>query len=276
MNALIVIGSPKGRASASFTLGSALSDALRKRGATVCDGFAHQALRSPQETARLLDAFDAADLVVLAFPLYVDSLPAPLVRLLELVAARRGPAPATTPRLAAVVQCGFPEASQCDTAVAICRLFAERTGMRWAGALRMGMGGQLGGGIGKLPDGGRHIVQALDMAAGSLEDGGAIPGHAAALFAKPLVPRWLYTLIGNLGWRIQMRKHKAQRPIGFRPYAQDQPAFLTGLLLRRRIRACLLRCARSGSSTHCQVRLRGPRSRALHPHPSPPPRDEPR
>ena len=27
----------------------------------------------------------------------------------------------------------------------------------------------------------------------------------------------------------------------------------TGFLLRRRIRACLLRCARSGSSTHCRA-----------------------
>ncbi len=30
------------------------------------------------------------------------------------------------------------------------------------------------------------------------------------------------------------------------------------LLLRRRIRACLLRCARSDYSTYCRVRLRNP------------------
>ncbi len=221
MNALIVVGSPKGRASASYALGTALADGLHGHGAAVCDAFVHHALRSAPETEWLLEAIDAADLVVLAFPLYVDSLPAPVVRLLEFVAARRAAAPAGSPRLAVMVQCGFPEARQCDTAVAICRLFADRTGMRWAGALAMGMGGQLAGGIRKLPGGGRNILHALDIAAESLARGGDVPEEAAALFAEPLVPRWLYTLIGNVGWRLQMRKHHARRPTGYRPYAQE-------------------------------------------------------
>ena len=108
--------------------------------------------------------------VVLSFPLYVDSLPAPLIRMLEMIAARRArrAAPPGTPRVAVLIQCGFPEARQCDTAIGICRLFAERTGMRWAGALAMGMGGQLAAGIEKLPGGGKHIVRALDTAAESL------------------------------------------------------------------------------------------------------------
>ncbi len=221
MNALIAVGSPKGRASASFALGTALAGGLHARGAAVRDAFVHHALRSGRETDWLLDAIDAADLVVLAFPLYVDSLPAPVVRLMELVAARRAAAASGSPRLAAVVQCGFPEARQCDTAVAICRLFAERAGMRWAGALAMGMGGQLAGGIRKLPGGGRNILHALDLAAESLARGGDVPDEAAALFAEPLVPRWLYTLIGNVGWRLQMRKYGTRRPMGYRPYAQD-------------------------------------------------------
>lgn len=222
MNALILVGSPKGRGSASFTLASALADGLRERGVSATDGFVHPALRSGEETGRLLDAIDVADLVVLAFPLYVDSLPAPLVRLMECVAARRADAAVRpdAPRLAAIVQCGFPETRRCDLAVAICRLFAERAGIHWAGALAMGMGGQLGGGIGKLPGGGKHILAALDMAAESLASGGDIPAGATALFAKPLVPRRLYTLFGNIGWRVQMRKNRAVRPIGYRPYDQ--------------------------------------------------------
>lgn len=222
MNALILVGSPKGRTSASCTLGSKLADGLRGRGAFVTDVFVHNALRSGEETGRLLVAVDAADLVVLAFPLYVDSLPAPLIRLLELVAGRRPRAAALpgTARLAVIVQCGFPEAHQCDTAVGICRLFAERTGLRWAGALAMGMGGRLGGGIEKLPGGGKQTLRALDMAAESLANGGDIPEEAAALFAKPLIPRRMYTLFGNLGWRVRMRKNKARQPIGYRPYEQ--------------------------------------------------------
>ena len=221
MSALILTGSPKGRISASYSLASMLAEGLRENNVSVSIEPVHASLRTEEGTSRLLDAVDGADLVVLAFPLYVDSLPAPLTRLLELVAERRtGSSSPGTPRLAAMVQCGFPESHQCDTAVGICRLFAERTGMRWAGALAMGMGGSVVGDIRRLPGGGKNILDALKMAAESLAKGGAIPVEATTLFAKPIMPRWMYTLVGNLGWRMQLRKNKARRPMSYRPYSQ--------------------------------------------------------
>ena len=222
MNALILTGSPKGRKSASFALASKLGEGLRENDVSVSLEPVHAGMRTEEGTRRLLDAVDGSDLVVLAFPLYVDSLPAPLTHLLELIAEQRPcGAPAGTPRLAVIVQCGFPESRQCDTAVGICRLFADRTGMRWAGALAMGMGGSLGDDFRKLPRGGRNILDALRLAADSLAIGGAIPDEAAKLFARPLMPRWMYTMVGNLGWRVQLRKNKAQRPLTYRPYPQE-------------------------------------------------------
>ncbi|MCL5884857.1 MAG: NAD(P)H-dependent oxidoreductase [Deltaproteobacteria bacterium] len=223
MNVLILTGSPKGRKSASCMLGSKLAEGLREHGAAVSDGMVHGGLRSEEGTCRLLDSVDASDLVVFAFPVYVDSLPAPLTRLLERIAERRARGTcAGTPRLAVIVQCGFPESHQCDTAVDICRLFAERTGMRWSGALAMGMGGSVGEDFRKMPGGGRNILDALGMASKSLANGDDIPREATTLFAKPLMPRWMYTLVGNLGWRMQMRKNKARRPLAHRPYSQEQ------------------------------------------------------
>jgi NAD(P)H-dependent FMN reductase len=222
MNVLLLVGSPKGRRSASYRLGSMLAEGIRKRGAAVSKEMVHEGVRTEAGTVRLLDSVDAADLVLFAFPLYIDALPAPLIRLLERIAERRSRvAPPGSPRLAVVVQCGFPEAHQCETAVGICRLFSDRTGMRWAGALAMGMGGSVGGGPEKLPGGGKHILEAIDIASESLADGGAIPEAASALFARPLMPRWTYTLFGNLGWRMQLRKNKARRPLAYRPYTQE-------------------------------------------------------
>jgi hypothetical protein len=221
MNALILTGSPKGRKSASFSLASRLAEGLRENDVSAREEPVHAGLRTEEGTRRMLDAVDGSDLVVLVFPLYVDSLPAPLTRLLELVAERRTRVSSPgIPRLAAIVQCGFPESRQCDTAVGICRLFAERTGMRWAGSLAMGMGGSIGEDIRRLPGGGKNILDALKMAAESLAMGGAIPVEATTLFSRPLMPLWLYTLIGNLGWRMQLRKNKSRRPLTYRPYSQ--------------------------------------------------------
>jgi len=142
VNALVLVGSPKGRNSSSFLLGSKLAEGLRKHGTAVREEMVYTGLRSEEGTLRLLDAIDATDLLVFSFPLYVDSLPSPLTHLVEVIAGRRASASMTgSPRLAAIVQCGFPESHQCDTAVGICKLFAERTGMHWSGALAMGMGG---------------------------------------------------------------------------------------------------------------------------------------
>lgn len=58
------------------------------------------------------------------------------------------------------------------------------------------------------------------MASEALAGGGEIPEEAARLFAKPLIPRWMYIFFGNLGWRMQLRKNKARRPMAYRPYAQ--------------------------------------------------------
>ena len=84
----------------------------------------------------------------------------------------------------------------------------------------MGMGGSVGGDPGKLPGGGKNILDAIAMASESLANGGAISEAAKALFAKPLMPRWVYTLVGNLGWRMRLRKNKARRPLAYRPYSQ--------------------------------------------------------
>ena len=92
----------------------------------------------------MLAAVAAADLVVLSFPLYIDSLPAPVIRALELIAddragqAPRGDLPQESDRrgLVAICQCGFPEAQQDQVALEICANFARTVGFEWAGDWR--------------------------------------------------------------------------------------------------------------------------------------------
>jgi len=215
MKALLLVGSPKGKAGASYVLGGALARKLEARGVECGEMTVAEVLRSTEDQHALHKALDAADVVIVSFPLYFDQLPAPLVQALELVAERRKGGFAASPwsgpavqKVAAIVQCGFPETAHNGPAVEIMRQFAREAGFEWAGALAMGMGGA----VARKPldnAGGmvRGVVKALDLTAISLAAGGAVPDEAAALMAKPLMPKWLYNWFANRSFRGQIKKH---------------------------------------------------------------------
>jgi hypothetical protein len=226
-SALLLVGSPKAGRSASGALGEYLLDRLAHRGLTTEMMSVSKAYKSPAEAEALCAAVDAADLVVLASPLYVDSLPAPVMKMLEIVAEHRrqgdGAAPAAahgTPALVAIVQSGFPEADHNAVALAICRAFACAAGLDWRGGLAMGGGGMTDGRpLGELGGMMRQRMRALDLAAAALAAGQAVPDEAVTLMSKLPIPAVLYRLMGDLGWRRQARSNGARRRLRARPFA---------------------------------------------------------
>ena len=84
--ALLLVGSPKRRRSTSAALGGYLMRGLEEAGVSTSTLFVGDVV-APGGASRLEAALDGTDLLVLAFPLYVDALPAPLVLALEHVAA---------------------------------------------------------------------------------------------------------------------------------------------------------------------------------------------
>lgn len=219
-NVLLLVGSAKRPRSNSESLGSYLCQRLAESGFKTETLRLYRALRSEESIEALLAAMDRADVVVLATPLYVDCLPALVIRALELIAQhRQGNAAPKAQRLVALLNCGFPEARHNDPALAICRQFAREAGFEWAGGLSLG-GGQA---IGERPLaelGGmmRHAVQALDLAAEALAAGQPVPEAAVEEMAKPFIPAWTYTLMGGFGWRKQAKKHGTQKKLNVRPY----------------------------------------------------------
>jgi hypothetical protein len=184
-------------------------------------------LQSTENQHGLHKSVDAADLVLVAFPLYVDQLPAPLIQTLELIAERRKGTLVASPwagplvqKLAAIVQCGFPETIHNEPAVDIMRQFAREAGFEWAGALAMGMGGAVRGkSLEKAGGMVRNVVKALDLAAVDLAGGGNIPEEATSLMAKPMMLLWFYRFMANFGTKSQAKKHGVGKQLYSRPYA---------------------------------------------------------
>ena len=214
---LLLVGSPKaaGR-SVSEALGGYVIDKLEARGWSDRTIFIRASLQSDGGRAALLSGASDADLIILSFPLYVDSLPAPVIRAMELIAEH---GLRENVRFAAIANCGFPEASHNNVALGICRRFADAAGLEWAGGLALGMGGALSGK--RLQDQGPmagKIIKSLDLAVEALFNGDFVPDEAIRLMAKPIIPGCMYTIVGNLSWYKQAKRYGVRDRLRDRPY----------------------------------------------------------
>jgi hypothetical protein len=218
---LLLVGSPRAKASVSRKLGDHLLSKLEERGLAIKELPVYPAMADEKKMLELLAAVDSCGLLILAFPLYVDQLPAPLISVLLRIVDRRRerPGPASQD-LAAIVNCGFPETFHCAPAAEIAHLFARQAGFRFLGCLALGMGGAVGHReLAKAGGVVRRQVRALALAADRLAAGEEIPAAVIGLMGRAMMPRWFYTLAGNWGWRREAWKNRTYSRLSDRPYA---------------------------------------------------------
>lgn len=194
--ALLLLGSPKFTSpSTSGALGGYLMERLGEH------GWETETLKLSARESRqggwpaLISAVERADMVVLAFPLYIDTLPVLVTAALEALATHRRALGSRTRhvRLAVISNNGFPEAQHNLPAVATCRRFAEESGIVWAGALAMGAGEAISGGrplyapnpTGLPTD---HVARALQLAAEELAAGRPVSDEARATISQVPIP----------------------------------------------------------------------------------------
>jgi multimeric flavodoxin WrbA len=223
-HALLLVASPRGRKSTSHSLGRYLFEQLNISGFQTELIQLYPALGSHNRTQSLLEAVPSNDLIVLAFPLYVDSLPGPVTHALELIAAHRSAVQPTgeagRPAFVAIVNSGFPEAEQNQTALAICAQFARRAGFTWAGGLALGGGSSIVNGtpLNQLGWRGNSIRASLEITASSLASGNPIPDEAVRLMAKRRMPKWMFLSMSPISWLLKAKKYGMVHALWRRPY----------------------------------------------------------
>jgi len=224
---LLLVASPRGQASVSRRIGDPLRALREKRGMAIKTLMLLPALDDDRRLNELLAAIDQCSLLLVAFPLYVDQLPAPLVDLLRQVADRRqgrnGERNEPRQSLAALVQCGFPETLHCRTAADIVRLFAAQSGFRFLGCLAFGMGGAVDRRR-PLSEAGpvvRHQLRALNEAAARLAENREIPAEVIGRMGRAMMPRWFYNLAAGWGWKRQAKTFGTSGRLRDMPYAGE-------------------------------------------------------
>lgn len=226
------VGSAKPQGtSSSESLGRALLERLASRGWTTETAHVARLVRLRRSHASdLVDTLAGADLVVLASPVYVDSLPAlVLAGLARLADAELG---ARRPALLPILQCGFPELAHTALALEVLSTAATRIGLPWAGHLALGGGGLIGGRpLHEL--GGRvfHQTAALDAAAAELDAGHPVSPATTERFAKTFISPRLYRVLGDVGWIAAAIQHGSLTKLWQQPF--EDASHVTASVSRR-------------------------------------------
>lgn len=234
MRVLLLVGSPRGRRSTSTAVGSYLLNLMKQKGLEPLTVLRiGPILRTQEKISQLLEAVDAADVIVLAAPLYDDCQPYIVIKAMELIAVHQKELAKAQKKsddklFSVLVNCAFPEEHHTQTVIRIYRKFAEDVGFRWGGSLSIRAGEALRGREGKtLDDAGsmaKKVKEALVRMADSLAKGSPSADETMSVIPESFY-RGLFSFLGsffiwinNRGW-AKLAKKKGE-DVNARPYVQ--------------------------------------------------------
>lgn len=166
------------------------------------------------------DALFAADVLIIAFPLYVDGMPASLMKFLSQYAKGVGAFRKNmdSQRVFAVANCGFYEGIQNELALEMTAHFCAEAGLEWCGGVGIGTGEMILG-IQNVPlEAGirKPVIAALAALASAVDQKGR--PLEKNIYTQHGFPWILYKLAGEMGWRSRIKKNGlAPRDINARP-----------------------------------------------------------
>jgi hypothetical protein len=213
MNQIVVInGSPKIENSVSGMLINQIESILGIK-ATVYHAIK---LIHQEGISDALSTILKAEKLLIVFPVYVDSLPAPLVKLLTMIEQEAVNTSGKLPAVYAVCNCGFYESEHTRLALNIIQNFAIRSGLSWGYGIGVGSGGFVLSQSRKMSKG-----PAADVYAALQELGNAIKEDSLEkenVLVTPRIPRLIYKLGGTLGWYQMARKYGTWRSLREKPH----------------------------------------------------------
>jgi len=220
-DAVLLIASPKGFSSSSASLGGYFLKKLEEKNIETTSLHVHSELKSQEKIENLLAELEKADLIVISFPLYVDTLPAKVMKLLSILADNEKFLDSAADKyITAISNSGFPEPSQNLLALTVVKNFAEKTGVKWLGGIAVGMGAAISGRpLEELGSMFNDLKNGLDLAAADAAESEMISKKALEKLNKPLISqKWMYLLVGNIGWIIDAFKNRVVLKLNRKPY----------------------------------------------------------
>ena len=199
---IIINGSPKPKDSVSGIFIDKIEEFLEKKPKTY---HVNQLIDEKNGLNTLHDILNS-DVLVFVFPLYVDSLPAPLIKVLTRIEEIGKNTNGNQPKVYAISNCGFFEPGHNRLALDIVKNFSSHLGMSWGYGIGIGGGGLIASQSKNIAKDGSasNVYNVLYEFCKAIENNDkAIENKhdkKENVFLSPEIPRSLYKLGGNLGW----------------------------------------------------------------------------
>lgn len=151
MKALLLVGSPRGKRSTSNSIGTYLLGLLKEKGLETNSLIIKNTLTSDERITQMLEEIKNSDIIILTAPLYDDSQPYIVIKMMELIASSE--MKLDNKRFIPIINCGFFGSIHVTAAaIPIYHNFAKTVGFKWAGSIAIGGGEIFQGGKGKNLD----------------------------------------------------------------------------------------------------------------------------
>ncbi|MCL2590319.1 MAG: NAD(P)H-dependent oxidoreductase [Betaproteobacteria bacterium] len=161
----------------------------------------------PEETLRKICS---GDVIVLAFPLYVDSIPTNLLKLLIELEKHLTKEPTEDIVIYTIINNGFYEGKQTHIAFEIIENWCERSGIKFGGGIGQGAGETIGF-VKNIPFAG-FIFYNLDRSLKLLAQKIETKEPCNVTYLSPLLPRFLCRIMAHhFFWYPLARKNKLEK-----------------------------------------------------------------
>lgn len=217
MSIVILNGSPKKTQSSTAAIIKIIKEIVGREITTF------QALdftrKTEVENETIIEEILSADVLLIAFPLYVDALPMPLVRVMQSI-EKKGEVLKPMLKVYGICHCGFYEASQNEVALRMIYNFCNRAGFAWQYGIGIGAGVFLGDAkdIKKGPT--KVIFNVLYSLCSNIKSN--LSEKRENIFITPSIPRFIYKFGGNMGWKRQAKGNGAADQLRAAPFANKE------------------------------------------------------
>ena len=198
MKIALINGSPKVKRSASEIILNSLKKLFDEN-----DTLLEFKLKTPKLSIRKIEEISKCNVLVFAFPLYIDEIPAHLKDCLYQIEKYLKTNADHNIKVYTLVNCGFYEGKQNLIALSMMENWCKKAGVSWGQGIGIGGGGMLPGMAGVSDGQGpkKNMWNTLNTLADNIKNFSS----SKNIYISPNFPRFVYKLGGDAGWRQQIQ-----------------------------------------------------------------------